>query len=262
MKTITRKSLLYKTKVEYGDYTVNHAFGCAHGCNFPCYAFNMAKRFGNLKTYSEWIEPSLVSNAIDLLDKELPKLKDDIKSVQLCFTTDPFMDKYPEIGEMSYRIINRINQDKIKCVILTKGTLPEYLLKTKKYNEYGITLVSLHDSFKKAYEPFATPYKERIAALKRLHDNGFKTWVSIEPFPTPNIDDTPIDDILNEIGFVDKIVFGRLHYNKKVGEYKDYQNFYNRTAEAVISFCKKNKKHCHIKSGTLVVNGEKQEVDF
>ena len=83
MKTIIRKSLLYKTKVEYGDYTVNHALGCAHGCNFPCYAFNMAKRFGNLKTYTEWIEPSLVSNAIDLLDKELPKLKDDIKSVQL-----------------------------------------------------------------------------------------------------------------------------------------------------------------------------------
>ena len=88
MKTIERKSLLYKTGVEYGDYTINHVQGCAHGCMFPCYAFNMAKRFGNVKSYQEWLEPKLVNNAIELLDKELPRLKDKIKSVQLCFTTD------------------------------------------------------------------------------------------------------------------------------------------------------------------------------
>lgn len=35
MKTITRKTLLYKTGVEYGDYTLNHVLGCSHGCKFP-----------------------------------------------------------------------------------------------------------------------------------------------------------------------------------------------------------------------------------
>ena len=35
MKTIKRKSLLYKTGVEYGDYTINHVQGCAHGCLYP-----------------------------------------------------------------------------------------------------------------------------------------------------------------------------------------------------------------------------------
>ena len=39
MKSMTRKTMLYKTGVEYGDYTMNHAFGCAHGCKYPCYAF-------------------------------------------------------------------------------------------------------------------------------------------------------------------------------------------------------------------------------
>ena len=38
--------MLYKTGVEYGDYTINHVQGCAHGCKFPCYAMMMAKRFG------------------------------------------------------------------------------------------------------------------------------------------------------------------------------------------------------------------------
>lgn len=262
MKTINRKSLLYKTKVEYGDYTVNHVLGCAHGCNFPCYAFNMEKRFGNIKDYNDWIQPRLVSNALELLDKELPKEKNKIKSVQLCFMTDPFMDEYPEVGEMSLNIIKRINLENIKCIILTKGTLPEYLLTTNKINEYGITLVSLNETFRKAFEPFSTPYKARIEALKKLHDSGYHTWVSIEPFPTPNIDNTKIEDILKEISFVDKIVFGRLHYNKRVSEYKNYQDFYNEAANKVISFCQINHKKCHIKSGTVVKNGEKQEIDF
>ena len=111
MKTIKKKSLLYKTEVEYGDYTINHVKGCAHGCLFPCYAFNMAKRFGNVKTYEEWIEPKLVSNALDLLEVEIPKYKKDIKSVQLSFTTDPFMEEYPEVGEMTLKIINRLNKN-------------------------------------------------------------------------------------------------------------------------------------------------------
>ena len=78
MDKIERQSLLYKTGVEYGDYTVNHVQGCAHGCQFPCYAMLVAKRFGKTKTYEEWCEPKLVENALEILDKEIPKLKDKI----------------------------------------------------------------------------------------------------------------------------------------------------------------------------------------
>ena len=166
MKTIKRKSLLYKTEVEYGDYTINHVKGCAHGCLFPCYAFNMAKRFGNVKTYQEWIEPKLVSNALELLDAEIPKYKKDIKSVQLSFTTDPFMEQYPEVGELSIKIINRLNKDKIKAVILTKSVLPDSLLKTSRINEYGITLVSLDESFRQKYEPFTSRYEDSLKEIR------------------------------------------------------------------------------------------------
>ena len=43
---IQRKTMLYQTGVEYGDYTMNFVQGCSHGCKFPCYAFMMKKRFG------------------------------------------------------------------------------------------------------------------------------------------------------------------------------------------------------------------------
>lgn len=39
LKTITRKTMLYQAGVEYGDYTMNHAQGCAHGCKFPAMLF-------------------------------------------------------------------------------------------------------------------------------------------------------------------------------------------------------------------------------
>ena len=49
-KFISRKSLIYKTNVEYGDYTINHVLGCSHGCKYPCYAYLLKKRFGIVKT--------------------------------------------------------------------------------------------------------------------------------------------------------------------------------------------------------------------
>ena len=251
MKTITRKSLLYKTGVEYGDYTINHVLGCAHGCMFPCYAFNLSKRFGNVKTYQEWLEPRIVSNALEVLEKEIPKYKKEIKSVQLSFMTDPFMIGYEEVSNLTIAIINRLNRDNIKAVTLTKGIIPDSALETKRYNEYGITLVSLSEEFRKKYEPFTSSYEERIQSLKKMHDAGFKTWVSIEPYPTPNIIEQDLLVLLNKISFVDYIVFGRWNYNKIISEYKDKNEFFNECAEMVVDFCKSKNIKYHIKKGTL-----------
>lgn len=250
MDAIKRKSLLYKTGVEYGDYTINHVQGCAHGCKYPCYAMQMAKRFGKVKTYEEWCEPKLAENALEILDKEIPRLKDEIKSVQLCFTTDPFMYRYDEVSQMSIEIIRKLNANGIKCSVLTKGILPVSLAVFSKENEYGITLVSLSEEFRANMEPNTAPFQDRIAALKALHDLGCKTWVSIEPYPTPNIIEQDFDAVLDAIGFVDKIIFGRMHYNKKITEYKGHKQFFNDLADRVIDYCGDHGINYHIKTGT------------
>lgn len=251
MKTTKRKSLLYKTGVEYGDYTINHVLGCSHGCLFPCYAFNMAKRFGNVKSYQEWIEPKIVSNAIEILNYEIPRYKKDIKSVQLCFTTDPFMIGYPEVSELSINIINRLNKDNIKVITLTKGIIPDEVLNTANYNEFGITLPSLSEKFRKKYEPGTSTYKERIRSLRKAHDAGYKTWVSIEPYPTPNIIEQNLKDILDSISFVDYIVFGRWNYNRTISQYPNKNRFFNECAKLVINYCESHGIRYHIKDGTI-----------
>ena len=250
MEYIERKSLLYKTGVEYGDYTLNHIQGCSHGCLYPCYAYMMARRFGKVRNLKEWMNPKLVSNAIELLEKEIPKLQDKIKSVHLCFTTDPFMYGYEEICKKSIEIVSLLNYNGIPCTALTKGVLPKVLASTNKINSYGITLISLNENYRKNYEPYSAPYEDRINSLKYLHNKGYRTWVSIEPYPTPNIIKQDIEQILDRISFVDKIIFGRLNYNKLVTQYKDYQEYYNHLTQKDIEFCIYNGKEYHIKDGT------------
>jgi DNA repair photolyase len=248
---IQRKSLIYKTNVEYGDYTINHVQGCSHGCKYPCYAYLMKKRFGNINSYEDWLEPAIVENTLELLDKEIPRFKDKIKTLHLCFTTDPFMYGYDDIKALSLAAIKKLNSAGIKCSVLTKGLLPIELAGYSKENEYGITLVSLNEKYREIIEPGAAPYSLRLASLRILHDAGFKTWVSIEPYPTPNIVSQNITEILDAVSFTDKIIFGRTNYSKEISTYKDYRVFYNKQAEIVMAFCKERNISFHIKDGTI-----------
>lgn len=248
---IQRKTMLYETGVEYGDYTMNHVLGCAHGCKFPCYAFMMKKRFGQVSDYDTWLEPYLVSNTLQLLDKEIPKLKSKIQSVQLCFSTDPFMYGYEEITKMSIAAIKKLNAAGIKCTTLTKGLLPIELADLSKDNEHGITLISLDENYRERMEPGASSYVERLASLKALHDAGCKTWVSIEPYPTPNLIEQNLHEILEAVSFVDKIIFGRTNYSKEVSAYKMHKKFYNDCAADVIKFCEEREIDYHIKDKTI-----------
>lgn len=253
MKTIVRKSLLYHSGVEYADFCLNHVEGCSHGCKYPCYAYMMKRRCGIVKTYEEWCQPKIVSNALELLDKEIPKYKDRIDYVHLCFSTDPFMYKQVEVGKLSLKIIDKLNENNIRCTVLTKGVFPEELGKRNglsQRNEYGITLVSLDENFRKEFEPNSASYKDRIKALRYLHERGFKTWVSMEPYPTPNLVKQDLMKILEVISFVDKIIFGRLNYNVKSSEFKYTKEFYNSQVLSVIKFCKNKKIAYHIKQGT------------
>ena len=262
MLKITRKSLLYKSGVEYADYCINHVEGCSHGCRFPCYAMMLKKRCGVIKNYNDWVKPKIVSNALELLDEEIPRLKDKIKVVHLSFTTDPFMYRQPEVTSLTLKIIEKLNKAGIRCTVLTKGIYPKELSDTSKYsidNEYAITLVSLNNKFKETFEPGTAPYKQRIKSLEYLHSKGLKTWISMEPYPTPNLVKQDLSELLSKVEFVNKIIFGKLNYNVRVSEFTDNKDFYNKCADIVVNFCEKNKINCHIKYGTAKKDNKKTE---
>lgn len=253
VQNIVRKTLLYQSGVEYADFCLNHVEGCSHGCRYPCYAYMMKKRCGIVKSYDDWCKPKIVTNALELLDKEIPKYKNKIKYVHLCFSTDPFMYNQEQVCDLSLKIIDKLNLNKIRCTVLTKGIFPKEVVKRNGFsanNEYGITLVSLDEKFKRDFEPNSAPFQSRIRSLEYLHKKGLKTWVSMEPYPTPNLIRQDLIKILDAVSFVDRIIFGRLNYNVKSSEFKYTKEFYNSLALSVIKFCKKHGINYHIKQGT------------
>lgn len=199
----------------------------------------------------EWCKPKLVSNTLEILDREIPRLRAKIESVQLCFTTDPFMYGYDEVGTMSLAAIKKLNEAGIRCTVLTKGFLPIELAEQSNKNEYGITLISLDEDFRMRIEPGAASYADRIAALKALSDRGCKTWVSIEPYPTPNLIKQDLTTVLNAVSFANRIIFGRTNYNKDISAYTKHRAFYNEQADIVVQFCKERGISFHIKNGTI-----------
>jgi DNA repair photolyase len=156
---------------------------------------------------------------------------------------------------MSLKIIEKLNKNAIRCSVLTKGVYPRELADIKRFsseNEYGITLVSLNEDFRNKFEPHAAMFNERIASLRYLHNKGLSTWVSMEPYPTPNIVTQNINTILNRISFVDKIVFGRWNYSSNSSDYRSCKEYYNTLAHKVIAFCRSKGISYHIKKGTQV----------
>ena len=158
---------------------------------------------------------------------------------------------YDEVSEMSIKIIKKLNANNIKCTVLTKGILPIDLSEFSKDNEYGITLISLNEAYREKMEPGAAPIKKRIQALKNLSKKGCKTWVSMEPYPTPNLIEQSLMEILKELNFVDKNFFGRTNYSKEVSAYREHRQYYNQCAEQVINFCNENGIDYHIKDDTI-----------
>jgi DNA repair photolyase len=257
---IHRKSLLYKSGVKSADYALNHVQGCSHGCRFPCYAMLMKRRFGQIGSYDDWLKPRLVGNALELLDKELPRLKDKIERVFLSFTTDPFMYRQPAVIELSLEILARLNEARIPAATLTKGVYPaERITGLGQENEYGITLVSLDDEFQRKFEPGAAPISERVAALRTLHEAGFKTWISMEPYPTPNIHRQDITEVLKAVSFVDSIWFGRWNYNRTTGAFKHAPEFYASMSQQVITFGRRHGIEIRVKGGTPVTECDRAQ---
>ena len=92
---------------------------------------------------------------------------------------------------------------------------------------------------------------ERLAALRALHDAGCRTWVSIEPYPTPNMIEQDLNEILEAVAFTDRIIFGRTNYSKMANAYEGHKHFYNVCATEVITFCQEHGIDYHIKEKTI-----------
>jgi DNA repair photolyase len=223
---------------------------------------SLAKRTGRVQTYEQWCSPQPVENALDLLESELARYRGRVDSVHLSFTTDPFMwnavaeAPNTEMSKLTTSIIKRLNAEDIRVTVLTKGTYPDEFIEQAQTlhpdNQYGVSIVSLAEEFRMQWEPGSAPISARLESLRRLSQAGTTTWVSMEPYPTPNVDPSATDPaaLLEAVKFVDKAVFGRWNYNKLVNSYEDGDAHYAKVAGTVSDWAEKQEVVLHIKRGT------------
>ncbi len=189
---------------------------------------------------AQWMRPMIFVGAPEMVAKEIKRLE-DIKSVEMCFTTDPFMHGNPEMIVTSNALIDLFRNNGIGVTILTKGDLDDAVECRGVW--YGITLISLSEDFRRQWEPHAAPLTNRITALERKHEHGLDTWASIEPFPPENLATDSIEEIVEELDFVNKLILGRWNY----AGFND-QEYYRSIALRFMDACRSHNIECKVKA--------------
>lgn len=166
---------------EYSKWACNFYVGCSNGCTY-CYlkksilAHAMGGDKPKLKACFKDVHHAY-STFIKEAEQNIIELREH--GLFFTFTSDAFL---PETKDLTLWVMNWCQNNKISVKILTKktdwlrGFLASSLPLDRKYYAFGFTLTG-HDEL----EPNASSNRERIEAMKRLHERGFKTFASIEP---------------------------------------------------------------------------------
>jgi len=206
----------------------NLAWGCPNACDY-CYVPYTKK--GEIRFPKQ--------HPVELVRKQL---KDGLnpKRVFLCFATDPFI--YCN-RILTTDLIDIMSEKKILIATLSKVSTP-----INKYEKLrvGMTIVSDSDGFSKKFEPKALPNSERIEQLKNCHKHGYYTWISLEPYPTPNKFKQSLVKLLSKIDFVDFVIFGKWNYDKTTNN----KEFYSKMVQIFDRYCEQQGIRHFVKSET------------
>lgn len=185
IREINAKSILSRSGLPNTDWVINPYTGCRFGCAY-CYAYFVGKFTHKDELWGNYVDVKI--NAPEILEKELTtklaKTK-NIGSIFISSVTDPYQPV-----EAQYKITRKCLEVLLKhdyqeeIGILTKSTLVLRdidLFKKFKNIEVGLTITSTGDPISKFLEINAPHNQERLLTLKKLKDNGIKTYAFVGP---------------------------------------------------------------------------------
>ena len=213
--------VIYEPRGRAGEYcplAVNLYRGCGHGCIY-CYAPE-----ATFIDRQEFIKATPRQGIIEKLAKDAPSAISGRPegNVLLCFTCDPYQP-INDIHGLTRQAIAILHRNGFNVTILTKGgkrAERDFNLLTPKDN-FAVTLTFLDEQKSLQWEPGAAPPKERIESVRKAHELGIKTWVSLEPVIEPA---ESIEIIRQTHTFVDLFKVGLLNYHPR-GKEIDWRKF-------------------------------------
>jgi len=244
---ITRKTLLNPSKIEWVDRCCNHYVGCAHGCKYPCYARLISRR-----SPEAWSQVKVVENALELIEKEIPKLKEQKlhrEEILLSSMTDPYQPIERE-QELTNRILRVFIREKMRFKILTKSDLITRdleLLTNAHHARMGFTFITLDEKQRKLWEPNSSSINARSEALLKAHYTyNLPTFVSMEPIILGVT--KPLEIIEEFADEVDFWIFGKHNYAPM-----NLEHHYVAMREQIIKECRERGLKYLIKEELLEV---------
>ena len=172
---------------EYGEWACNFYIGCSNWCGY-CFCSEILKPglWSSTVTLKKAFKDE--QDAIAVFEKELSKNLQALHDFGLffSFTTDPLL---PETMELTAQGVKTCVENGVNVKVLTKradfienffgllsgyGNFDEDLY--KKHVAFGFTLTG-HDEL----ESGASSNIERIGAMEKLHNRGYRIFASIEP---------------------------------------------------------------------------------
>lgn len=214
-------SIIYAPKGQAGEYAplaANPYRGCGHKCSY-CYVPLVLKM--KRVDFDAGAEPR--PDFLNKLVKDARKYQAAgiTEQVMLSFTTDPY---HPGDNGLTAETIAVIQAHGLGVCTLTKGgsrALRDLHLFRPDRDAFATTLTSLDDAFSLKWERGAALPGDRIATLRRFHDAGIFTWVSLEP--TLDVESS-LSIVQATHEFVDLYKIGRVNYlpMTKTTDWQDY----------------------------------------
>ena len=234
MKEITCKSILSKSRLE--DYSINPYRGCTHCCKY-CYAPYILRE---KREWGTFIEPKI--NAPEVLEKDLKKNRPG--NIFISSVTDPY-NSLEENYKLTRRILEKLIGTKFSASIQTKSklVLRDIDLLKKIKCEVGMTITTFDEKARKVFEPNASSSMERLETLKKLKDEGIRTYIFFGPM-LPFISDKNLEETVNKFAtakpdriFADKMNIKRpVHWTKlKSVLEKNYPDLVDRWQEILFT---------------------------
>jgi len=230
------KGLAHETAravLEVEPWAVNVAWGCRLGCKYPCY--NWFRTKGKMAFPKE--------PPVNLVRKQLEKGLEP-KGVFISFGTEPLLE---ENIENTIAVVNLLRDYGTRVAVLSKmGTLDIDDFEVR----HGATIVSFANAFSRTYEPNALDPLIRRQELICASEMGNYTWVSIEPYPCPAIFKQDLKTFLEQLDFVDFLIFGKWNYSSLASTEKARED-YAKAVKIFIEFCEDRNIRYHVKSETM-----------
>lgn len=220
---------------EYAPLATNPYRGCGHGCAY-CYVPSVIRMERKDFDAGANVRPDYLKH----LERDARRMKDAghtfakfgyMAQVMFSFTTDPY---HPGDTDTTRKAIELLRAYDFGFCTLTKGgsrALRDLDLFRPDRDAFASTLTSLDDHFSSKWERNAQLPGDRIATLRKFHDAGIFTWVSLEP--TLDIDSS-IQIVIQTHQFVDLFKIGRVNYlpMTKTTNWEDY-------TKRIIDVCQK-----------------------